>query len=514
VGCNPTPTSPQVTLSGEGHSGDSVLYISGNSNVTLRYLEIKDGNNLNGANATYGGGIHFDGAGSLTLDTVTIDNNVAMYGGGINFTASGGFAGLALLGRTLILNNSAGASGGGVRIDSGYMSALYDNTLIALNHAPDGYGGGVNVVGPAHADIASPGLGSLGVIYSNDAKYGGGLAVTAGSSMDEDAELQLFTVDPTRPVRVHDNFASASGGAIYMKGYNGFPAFNTAQTCAFDFRIENNAAPEGSAIHADFDTDHITDEGSTLYFNRGAICVGLPPSAQRCAAGIPCNTVSGNHATDAQATPTLGATIMIDSESDMQGDRFTMQDNVGGYAIRSPAYVVASNCLLTDNQFTRQLLSSSSYLEVRNCTLANNSILSTDTIHSENTFRLANSIIDQPGNLALAFSGNAADLLVEYVLSSDVSTLPPIEGVAVGTPTFVDGANRDYHLQPMSIGIDFAPPVTGDDRDLDNLPHDQDLPQAGNLWGVRDLGAYERQRTFACGAGSNETIYCDGFEVP
>ncbi len=31
---------------------------------------------------------------------------------------------------------------------------------------------------------------------------------------------------------------------------------------------------------------------------------------------------------------------------------------------------------------------------------------------------------------------------VAYVLSNDVNTLPPIEGVALGEPTFVDARER------------------------------------------------------------------------
>ncbi|MCB1570107.1 MAG: hypothetical protein KDI72_03405, partial [Xanthomonadales bacterium] len=123
---------------------------------------------------------------------------------------------------------------------------------------------------------------------------------------------------------------------------------------------------------------------------------------------------------------------------------------------------------------------------------------------------LANSIIDQPGNNALGYGGNPNDLLVGYVLSSDVTTLPAVAGVALGRPTYVNAAAGNYRLALNSLGIDFAPPIVGDDRDLDNNPHDQDLPEVGNLFGVRDLGAYERQRS--CGAG--DTIFCDGFGDP
>jgi hypothetical protein len=67
-------------------------------------------------------------------------------------------------------------------------------------------------------------------------------------------------------------------------------------------------------------------------------------------------------------------------------------------------------------------------------------------------------------------------------------------------------ANR---LMPNSLAIDVAPPVVGDDRDLDNRPHDQDTPSVPDQDGVRDLGAYERQRRY-CGAA--DTVYCDNFD--
>jgi hypothetical protein len=516
-GCPPPPTSPVITISGAGHSGDSVLYIHGTSNVTLRYIEIKGGNNLDGANPTYGGGIHFDGNGSLSLDTTTIDNNTAMYGGGINFTGSGGFAGLGLLGHTIIASNSAGASGGGIRIDGdAYMSVVQDNTLIWNNHAPSGYGGGIDIVGPAHVDIGSPGLGSLGVLFANDAQYGGAVAITSGQHNGHSAEVQLFTTDPTRPVRVHGNFASGSGGAFYLKPYEGSSGNAFATLCAFDSRIEDNGAPEGSAIYADRDSflEGLATSGSSAEFNQSTYhCSGLPSFARKCAAGVTCNTVSGNEAIDANGQPTDGATIRLVEDASLLANRIAMRGNTGGYAIRAETADIfdhtLSNCLLAENDVGHQLLSSSGTMTIDSCTFVNNTILSTDTIHAGGPLTLANTIIDQPGNLALAYSGSASNLHVNYVLSSDVSTLPAIEGVAVGVPTFTDAAHGDYHLQPNSLGVDYAPAISGDDRDLDNFPHDQDV-SAPNLWGVRDLGAYERQHS--CSHG--DTIYCDGFEIP
>jgi hypothetical protein len=503
----PPPTSPRIRISGAGHSGDSVLHIHGASDVTLQYLSIEGGNNLGG----YGGGIHFDGTGSLLLDTTTVKNNVADYGGGINFTGSGGLAALTLLDYSQVISNSAAGSGGGIRIDGqSFLSATHDSTLIALNHAPDGYGGGINVVGPAHADIASPGLG-VGVVYLNDAKYGGGIAITSSGS--DDAKVQLFTTDRLRPVRITDNYASSSGGAFYLKGNVGTIGsftFSKAILCALDFRIENNSAAEGSAIHVDYDSNPTFASGGAVYLNT----CGFPPTARRCAIGVPCNTINGNVATDTQDNPTLGAAIRVEDASTFNGDRFTMQGNQGGYALRSSGDAgdaIASNCLLTDNQLTRQLVNAGDGdLEINNCTLANNAILSTDTIHAEGGLTLLDSIIDQPGNLALAFSGSAVGLDVRYVLSTDVTTLPVASDITAGAPTYVDAANGDYHLQLESLGVDYAPIITGDDRDLDFYFRDLDLPQVINTWGSRDLGAYERQRVITCSVG--DTVYCDGFE--
>ena len=275
------PTTPEVIIDGAGHTGDSVMYIHGDSVVSLKSLDIRNGYNINGAANTYGGGIHFDGKGSLSLDTVWIKNNTARYGGGINFNGNGGFAGLEILGNTQIFSNSAASSGGGVRVSGdAFMSMLYDSTSVFYNHAPNDHGGGVNIVGPARVDIASAGLNTAGVVYSNDAKFGRGIAVTASS--EGTANLQLFTTDPARPVRIQGNVASTSGGGIYIASYDSFPAYAAANACAFDFRVDDNAAPEGSGLEA-------AVGGAAIFFNDLSFCPSIPMSAQRCTQGIECN---------------------------------------------------------------------------------------------------------------------------------------------------------------------------------------------------------------------------------
>ena len=103
----------------------------------------------------------------------------------------------------------------------------------------------------------------------------------------------------------------------------------------------------------------------------------------------------------------------------------------------------------------------------------------------------------------------AANLHIDYVLSMEVASLAQGSHVVQADPSFVDVASGDYHLLPISLAIDRAPPVAGDTLDLDGLPRDQDIASIPNQDGVRDLGAYERQLRY-CGAA--DTIFCSGFD--
>jgi hypothetical protein len=95
------------------------------------------------------------------------------------------------------------------------------------------------------------------------------------------------------------------------------------------------------------------------------------------------------------------------------------------------------------------------------------------------------------------------------VLSNDTSTLPDSNSVIQGQASFLNVAAGDYHLLATSLGIDFAPAKGG--SDLDSLPRDVDLPTIPNVFGPRDIGAYERQSLLACDTNS-DAIFCDGFE--
>ena len=521
----PCYTTPQVTISGSGHSGDSVLHIDGNNYVTLKYLTISFGSL---ASNQGGGGIYFNGSGSLKLDTSVVSFNTAGYGGGIDFIGSGGDAALTLLPNTLILSNTALVDGGGVRMEgSSRFFALQDQTMIAFNHAASGHGGGLDVIAPARADVGSSGYNSLGVIYDNDAAYGGGVSVNdGGNNGTSDAVARFFSTNAQKPVRISGNTATVQGGAMYLKPYiNVFPGntYTFAEACLFDFRIDDNNAPDGGAVYLDYDPSVGQDLGSTLAISPTQLddqqngCGPESPAvlgAVACAPGTGCNEISANTAVDNSNQPS-GAIVAI-QRSFLDAHRLTMRNNVAVNAIDaglSQNYyggsVFLNNCLIVDNHTQNELVgvrdAYAASVGLYDCTFAGNTIDNAYVLVSNSDFVLKRSIVDQPGHLTYDHLGGT--LSAQYLLTSDTTGLGS-GMLQQGAPQFVNAAQGDYHLMPTSLGVDFAPAVGG--VDLDGKPRDVDLVQATNDYGPRDLGAFERQSWFGCGAG--DTLFCNGFE--
>ena len=515
-----TPTAPVVTLDGTGNGGQSVLTIRGSSNVTLQFLELTHGS---GGSGSHGGGVDFNGAGSLTLDTSTIDSNTADFGGGIEINGNGGTATLSLKPNSLILSNTASANGGGVNIEgTAQLLAVQPSNLIAFNHAPNGKGGGVAVVAPARADIGSPGLGTLGVIYGNDAAMGGGLSAQAVDTGQPDGFINLFSTDPLQPVAVESNFAAQGGGAIYLKPVMDFRgAVARVYACAQDFRLNDNAAPEGAAIFSDFDKNLLGSgpAGVNVHFN-DSVC-GATPGAVHCAAGTACNTLNGNLAHDAANHPTAGSVVFFHySDGSTSLKRFTIRNSSSAHAIRTiSASPIISECLLVDNDFGAETLrfeddGNGGGVDMNFCTIANNTHNSGSIVHTEVGLNLTRSILDQPVMSSLNVGGTPA-VTAHFVLAADPTGLPASADVIQGEPLYVDATHGNYRLEVFSVGatvtaspgVDAAPLLSGQTQDLDGNPRDQDVPAVPNVSGVGDFGAYEAQPIL-------DRIFADAFGDP
>ncbi|MEO8461485.1 MAG: hypothetical protein ABI451_13230 [Dokdonella sp.] len=491
---NSPEADPRVTLTGNTNASSAVINISGTSTVTLLNLNIT-GNTSSGD----GGGISYAGTGTLTLTNVQVNANTAGYGGGINFKGLGGVASLVLGTDGQVLNNTAQVSGGGLRIDgSGTLSVRASGNLIYNNHAcplqacggtNTGYGGGIELVGTT-AIIDSPGSAGLPVIWKNDANYGGGIAVLAVDP--NSAQADIGASDPNFPVRIEDNFASHTGGGIYLKP-DSSPGGVTdyAQLFAHSFRIDHNAAVEGSAIYGDSHT--------YVFFPIGAI---VTLTHGNCS-GLTCDTIDRNTTEDSNGQPTAGSTILL-QDSDLYATGVHMRGNVGAHAVRevgSSGILTLADCLLAENQMTAELIAGDdATVDIDQCTLANDAVGAAQVISANSDLMLTNSILGEAGTAALSHTGGS--LMVQNIVALNTGGLPSSPNIVQANPLFFDVTHSDYRLRVQTDGVtstespavDFAP-TTGNElpTDIDGRARVADVVFLVNRFGPKDLGAYEMQ---------------------
>jgi hypothetical protein len=526
--CSSGTSTSSTTLSGEGGSNAPVLTITGGGQRELRRLGIIRGDQ---SASSDGGGIHFDGSGELILLKTTIFDNFAGYGGGINFKGSGGLATLTLLDENLVLSNTAQVSGGGIRIEGtarllllGDQTSVQSNQALGINPsgggALGGYGGGIQILSPARADVGASGFGGNGAVYDNEAVRGGGIAVVASGGVGDvdSATLRMFTTDPTKPTRVNNNRASLTGGAIYLLPHriDVFAGTNTlpANACLYDTRIDGNRAENGSALYADTDLDPLGVGPSTFVaFNRGyGVCEPEPASALgavscagETAAG--CNQLADNVAVTSSGVATDGAAILMQSEGYLWVRGLALRNNSGGNVIRTIDLrdLELRNSLIANNAVTQDALRlhtiSAADVSVLDNTFVDNSlsgathVIRIDDAPNLANFAFQNNLIWQPGKLSVLYPGGFNNLpigIAEYNLSNDISTLPSLLNYATTAARFIDPALGDYRLRVGAAAVDFSPAVPGDDHGLDDRPRDQDVVIVPGYHGVRDAGAYER----------------------
>jgi len=498
--CDGQTYGDPIAITGDSGSGQAVFEIRGNSQVYMSKLDIsgadRDGNQK-------GGGISFIGTGSLQLVNVSVHDNRAGYGGGIDMSPSG--AATLTLTASLVADNVASGQGGGIRLEGSSQLVADTNSYITGNTAAGtddiGYGGGIEVVGPASATVNAN-------LNSNSATYGGGIAALAAG--DSGTYVNLYSTSGN-VAALYGNAATAAGGGIYLKSSR---EGSIASLCANDFVIDQNTARNGSAIYADEDSGH----GSVVYLN-SSLCQ-RPPDGVACTSGPLCNEIADNTSSDDGS-----ATVLMQSNGALFADRFAARRNHGGRLVAliadtDIASAVLENCLLADNVMTSNLLwgnggADDTDLFVHGCTLTHNTLGSADPVIFANVHRLevTDSIIDQTPTASLVFNGPSDQLFTQYVLTNDTGSFTGGLGILFGAPLFIDAANGDYHLQRSSPGVDEAPATDG--LDLDGNARTVDLTDVGDDFGPTDLGAFEIQTQLPpSGCSVDDTVFCNGFELP
>ncbi len=515
-----TPTG-STTISGLGGVADSVFKISGDGVRNFKRLLITRGDAL-GTDGR-GGGIRFDGTGNLILEDVSVDQNAALSGGGIYFRSTGGAATLLINSNSSVSRNVAtmvDGHGGGITVTgNARLIMTANNTSIFSNIASgaNSRGGGVAVFGPARADIGSPGIGNVfGAIDDNEAEFGGGIAAYASDvSGPSAARIRIFTTVANRPVRIHGNRARSLGGAGFTRPLSGgVPVL--AGICLLDARVDGNTAPEGAALYMDVDYSDFgfNPIGGSLSINPDAdnFACDAPESAGalgavRCtpnAAG--CNAIENNHAINiGSGTPTTGATILAQTESESILRRVSFLNNIGGSVIdlREPKAFDLGLALIAGNTTTGNLVEANSgtqSLRIVNTTISSNNIGGTRVIRRSGSGELIlkNNLIDQPGMYTLTYGGNVGipSVDIAYNVSTDVTTMPPNSFNVTGPIRLTDPARGDFRQRIASRGVDSLPIIAGNDLDLDGRPFDVFNPiysAFATPANSRDAGTFERQ---------------------
>ena len=507
--CSSATPAGLTTINGAGGAAAPVLRISGGGVRDLSNLTIRGGDST-GTN--YGGGIQFSGGGDLILRGVGVTNNTSTYGGGIYFNGSGGPAILTLETNTVILNNTAQNSGGGIYINgNARLFMLRDRTTVQGNTAVSGDGGGIFVSAPAFADIASPGYLNFGAIANNTAVRGGGIA--AVSTSDGEVKMRLFSVDASKPVRVHGNRASERGGAVWLESWaGGFATFHHASVCAFDLLMDGNRASQGAAVYADNRSDIFGSATVSEFDLNGGSCSATFPETMQtlgrapCVTGVnSCNFVSNNLAENSAGMETVGAIVQLGDSGWSDIRNAVIISNTGGNIFRGTSgnQVDLRSSLVVSNSLSSDIVqlngSDVTSLDLFDNTIAGNTIGgATHLIRFDNAQRLAmnNNILWQPGKLTLLYPGGGQNLStndIQYNMVSDVSTLPQGPLNVQRDPQFIDPGTVNYRLRISSPALDFSPPVAGDDRGIDGQPRDQEIRPGGPRFLTRDVGAIERQ---------------------
>lgn len=516
--CNDFDIGPNdsTTIDGSGNDGGPVFEIGGTAHVYLGNLLIRGADRDPGSSASTGGGVSFVGSGTLTLGNATVSANHAYRGGGIYVEQAGGDATLTLLANTYILSNTA-ADGAGIALVGGkpgladqhnvYFFADAADTLIAYNHASRA-GGGLFVNYLAQAHVGSPGYGTLGVIFANQADRGGGIAVTmpTGASVPG-PHVTLQGGDPAHPARLQGNSAASVGGALYMSHGTDYGAVNypSLRFDASAFRIDDNIAPEGAAIFTE------TDPPAPNANYHGITYLNLSNSQ-----GIANNSIDGNSAEDGLGNPSGGSVILFQTDGELTLRGVSLRNNHGAHVIRSVSAasydgrVAIDSVLLADNTTSSDLLSfeGNAYsvtTQFTGSTISHNAIGGGD-VYSGDRLMLTLDILDQPGVIALGYAGPPSGLAASLLLASDPATLPA-NSVLPGAPLFVDAAAGDYRLSKWSAGIDAGSLGSGG-VDLDGNPRQRALSSIPDAvgGGAQDVGAFELQ--YVCAA---DEVFCNAF---
>ncbi|MEM8637609.1 MAG: CHAT domain-containing protein [Cyanobacteria bacterium P01_G01_bin.54] len=205
----------QLTI--DGNHNDRVFSVF-TDNITIQDLTIQNGS----INTDEGGGIRFNGSGTLRIENSTITGNTAFNGGGIYTREE---AGTLIVENSIISHNrsiSPYLEGGGGIFSKGQSTSIRNSTISGNNSANNG--GAIHIIGSSPSTLVidnstianntTQNVGtiqfdnSLGSVMISDSTFYGNSAAFYGGAINTNAELN---VDNTT---ITSNTAGKRGGGV------------------------------------------------------------------------------------------------------------------------------------------------------------------------------------------------------------------------------------------------------------------------------------------------------------
>lgn len=489
------PDALPTVLSGAGGEARSVLAFGGvNTDVKLRRLRIIDGDPTGS-----GGGIRFDGQGSLDLHEVEFSNNRSGSLGGGLYVEAQGLVVVNARDRVVFRGNTANL-GGGIFLRGPIDFRMHGRESLFDQNAAAG-GGAIRMNGPVRAAIGATSVDGGALFRRNVAVEGSAISVYSAISGQRGA-LTLYSIDPRYPLRFVDHRALIPGVYSSIIDISSQAVNSELRVCAWDLVIEGNPSTAMPVVA-------VEGSGASFMLNSPSCLGAFPPSATRCADPSACSRIADNALDDATPPITRFTSLFeVSNGAEMDVRAVSLQGNrVGRIAWAVGSTLSVADSVIAGNDVGRALFDSNGSLVLDGVTIADNTMPpSAAVVRAGGTLLdFRDSVVYQPGIVVLA--GTPDQRSLSYLGVYDASGLPSDGGPYFAAhPLFNDPQQRDWRLRSDSPLVDVAPARGGSDRN--GRPREVDTLDLPDFAGPRDLGAYESPHAIS----GVEYLFQDAFE--